>query len=241
MKIFNYIGDLLSGSPETYTQPTFNLIEDTDLVNETVITVNANQTVVTTIPCNKYRGAFIEGLEPGSEITPTGTIDPDNISTTEAQLINGNLTDLTYNNSSAGTVNKSLPAIDLGSVQAVGQLALWWWTNATYMASNYKIQTSIDGTTWTDVYTNLDSTGLQGQRVDFAMSSSFRYARVFCVQGNNASWVVISELKAFSQGQTIKKELDNTVDTVVVCNASSVIEIQNNSSQSKTYTINHII
>ena len=241
MKIFNFIGDLLSGSPETYSQPTFTLVEDIDVIKETIITVPANQIAVTTIPCNKYRGAFVEGEEPGTEITPTGTVDPDNISTTEAQLINNNLTDLTYNNSSSGTVNKSLPGIDLGSVQLVGELSLWWWTNGTYMASNYSIQTSNDGTTWTDVFTNQDSTGLQGQRVDFVMNTSFRYARVFCVQGTNASWVVISELKAFQQGQTIKKELDNTVDTIVVCNASSFIEIQNNSSQPKTYTINHTL
>ena len=49
----------------------------------------------------------------GSDIVPVGTINPDNTSSLGANLINGNQTDLCYNNSSPGSSNKALPAIDL--------------------------------------------------------------------------------------------------------------------------------
>ena len=141
--------------------------------------------------------------DPGDLIDAVGTIDPTNVSTNEAALIDGIYTNLCYNNSSVGTTNKELPAIDLGSVVSVDAIDLYWW-NATYFATDYRIEVSSDGTTWTDV-TGTINLGFIGASTPHNISLggvSCQYIRLFCEVGNNASWVVVSEIEAYSSPST---------------------------------------
>lgn len=195
------------------------------------ITVLANDEIKTTITLQQFIEAFGTISEPGPEINPTGTIDPTNVSTTEANMIDGNLTNLTYNNSNAGTVNKELPAIDLGSPQDISQIVLYWWNN-TYTASNFKLQGSNDGTNWTDIVSNQNSTGVVGTSNNpqtFDVNVNFQYVRVFCVQGNNASWCVISELEVYEQGNQITKNVHD-LDSFEVVEETGCIKFINNGS-----------
>ena len=170
----------------------------------------------------------------GSEIIPTGVVDPTNVSTGEANLINDNLTDLTYNNSNAGTVNKELPGVDLGSDQPVGIFRLHHWTNETFTANSWGAQGAVDGadltlaSSWVDLATGLDSTGLAGQFTDVSISGNYRYLRPFCAQGNNASWWVVSELDVFQAGIGTTEKLVSEIPTLSFqVNASGFIEITN--------------
>ena len=62
--------------------------------------------------------------------------------------------------------------IDLGSAQTISQVSLNW--EAAY-AKSFKIQTSADGTTWTDVYSTTSGTG--GSQT-LAVNGSGRYVRM---------------------------------------------------------------
>ena len=130
----------------------------------------------------------------GPEIIPTGTVDPDNVSSNDANLINWNLTDLCYNNISPWSANKSLPWIDLWSSVAIGIIELYR-RDPAYLSNDFSIQGSNDGTTWTDVVTNQQSTSLGLQQIP--VSWTYRYWRLFNITGTNATYVVLSEMKAF--------------------------------------------
>lgn len=197
-----------------------------------------NSDLTTNIKFSEFVSCFAEINISGGQITPTGTIDNTNVSTREANLINGNLTDLTYNNSNAGTTNKELPAIDLGSSQDISEIVLHWWNN-TYTASNYKIQGSNDGNNWTDIVLNANSTGIVGTSNNpqrFQTNVNYRYIRPFCVQGNNASWCVVSELQVFSLGGVQTMNIFN-VENVIVSEENGFIKFTNNSANNITIKI----
>jgi F5/8 type C domain/Beta-1,3-glucanase len=63
--------------------------------------------------------------------------------------------------------------VDLGSTQAISQVTLNW--EAAY-AKSFKIQTSTDGTNWTDVYST--TTGAGGVQ-NLAVNGSGRYVRMY--------------------------------------------------------------
>jgi hypothetical protein len=63
--------------------------------------------------------------------------------------------------------------VDLGSTQAVSQVTLNW---ETAYAKSFKIQTSANGTTWTDVYSTTTSTG--GNQT-LTVNGSGRYVRMY--------------------------------------------------------------
>lgn len=189
---------------------------------------------------------FIKGtvLVPniGSQLTAVGTVDPDGVSTNDANLINGVLDDLCYNISSPGSANKSLPGADFGAGADPGICRVWWWTNDAYTASNYKIQGSTNGTTWTDIATGLNSTGLAGQSVDITITGGpWRYLRVFCVTGNNATYCVISELEAFeSAAGSVERLLSQYPTYAVGVDNSGFVTVENNSGSSSEITIYYL-
>lgn len=210
------------------------ILNDLPLVNEVPIKQEETQTIATgatatfTATTFGYVNATADVPNQGVEIAAVGVVDPTNVSTTEANLINNNLTDLAYNNSSTGTINKELPGVDLGSSQALGSVDLTHWTNGTYTASNYSIQGSNDAATWTDLATGLDSSSLEGQTTNITVSGNWRYVRPFCVQGNNATFWVVSELDVFAPGVGTSEVFVDQIDTLTVSvNASGNIEITN--------------
>jgi hypothetical protein len=233
---FNKYGDIteIGGIPtdaEDYEGPIYSMLESNDVGKQFVSSFVAGITN-TSIPCSKFVNAFYEKSLPGPEITPVGTVDPTNVSTGEANLINNNYTDLVYNNSSSGTTNKPLPGIDLGSSQLVSIIRVHWWTSNTYMATDYSIQGSNDGTNWTDVASGLSSTGMSGQAIDTVVNATYRYWRVFCVKGENGSWVTISEIEAFGTGSTIQESIINNDNISIICDTTTntiSIEVQSGS------------
>lgn len=207
---------------------------------EKMITVPANDSVSTGSPIGSFVSAWFAGSATGAEITPVGTIDPTNVSTGDASLINDVNTDLVYNNSSQGSANKELPAVDLGSSVAVANVEIWWWNN-TYTAGNYSIQGSNDGTTWSDLVTGLDSTGVVGTAANpqqVAVSGSWQYLRVFCVAPTNASWVVVSEMNVFAPaGSGSLTHFASNSDYSVVDDGGGNSAIVNNSAAPVDFTV----
>ena len=163
------------------------------------------------IPAALDRLAMIDVEVPilGNLIPSVGVVDPDNVTSFEANLNNNNLTDLHYNNQSTGSANKALGALDLGSIQTIGAVALYWWS-ISYYAVNLRIQVSNTGSagSFTDVTPSV--TGVwQGQStipqvVTFTPVNA-RYIRMFCVTGVNATFVVLSEMRAYEPG-SIRRE-----------------------------------
>jgi len=177
----------------------------------TDIVIAPNSEVVTDIKLVDYIDAFVEFLGEGEVIASTGTIDPDNVSTNEANLINGNFTDLAYNNSQQGTDNRSLPGIDLGVAKAFNRVNVYWWRDQ-YTAVDYKIQGSNNGTAWVDLVVGLNSENVianneNPQRID--VDANFRYIRVFSVDGADPNFVVLSELQVLTEGEIEVKNISD--------------------------------
>lgn len=205
-EIVNKEGEVYGSTPEEVVQ-VLNVLFKT--ANIESFTVEGNSEIQTSLKTIEFLSGWVEFESSGGEIVPSGVADPTNVSTGENNLINGNTTDLVYNNSSAGSSNKELPAVDLGAQKLVQNILVWFWNN-TYTSSNYKIQGSNDLNEWIDIQTGLNSTGIVGTNQNpqnIQIDASFRYFRLFCVQGNNATWCVISEMKLFESGAVQKKNI----------------------------------
>ncbi len=175
---------------------------------------------------------------PWSEAIATGTIDPGAVSSWWANLINWNLTDLCYNNLSAWSANKPLPAIDLWTSISVSRID-FYRRSTTYLSTNFKIQGSNNWTTRQDVAINLSSTAVWLQSI--AVTGTYRYWRLFNVTWTNATFVVLSEMKAFAAwvwSTTIS--MMNNNDITLTKNWSDV-EVSNNSTQWLDFIINYLI
>ena len=179
----------------------------------------------------------------GVKINLAGVLDADNVArtSTEAQLINGIFTDLCYNDRTAGSTNLALPAIDLGSSESVGILRVYWWSDPAYLAQDYKIQSSDDGNTWTDVVTGLSSVGFADDYQDIVVNTTARYFRVFCVQGVNASYTVLSEMEAYSLSSTFTRRNAYNLDHVIIeYSTNGSLLITNNYPEDITFFISYI-
>ena len=198
---------------------------------------NGNSATLINVPMRAITWLAAIIPNPGSEIAAVWTVDPTNVSTLDANLINGNLTDLCYNNVSTWSANKPLPWIDLGSSMAIGQIDLYRWS-ATYLSNDFNIQGSDDSTTWVDVATNLSSTAVWLQEIP--VSGTYRYWRLFNVSGTNPTYVVLSEMKAFTVwvGSTTIS-VTNSPDVSLVKSWTDSI-ITNNLGQDLDFIINYL-
>lgn len=206
-------------------------------------------TTASLIPYNTYINAFVTDTivvpsVPGSEVNPTWTIDADNTSTVDANVINNNYTDLFYNNSSQNSANKSLPGVNLGSSTPLASVRLHWWTPATYGTTNGKIQWSNNGTTWTDLVTGITkNTGATGDTTDHSISGSWQYIRFFNVTGQNVSWVVLAEIEVFSVGTPWSSSTEEVLITdynIQLRNNGWLLELCNNDGAARVIEVNSI-
>lgn len=207
------------------------------------ITVSGSTCLVTTIPHDAFMNGYAEVVttSPGTEHTPTGTIDPDANSTWDANMINNNYTDLAYNNSSAWSANKSLPAVDLWASVAVWVARIYRWTPATYGTTDGTIQWSNDGAAWTDLVTGIvQNTGATGDSTDHTISGNWRYIRFFNVTGQNATWVVLSELEVFAVGSTTTEYIHLMNRDVEIKNNGGNLEVCNNEGWDLDIEINSL-
>ena len=140
-------------------------------------------------------GVYYRVYTTGDVIPAVGTVDPTSVSTGDALLINGNLSDLVYNNSSIGSANKPLPGINLGQAYEISRVDVYWW-NSAYRATTFRIQGSQNGVDWVDLTKDLTgvftAAGIP-QTVD--ITGTYQYVRVFSVTGANSSFIVLSELQ----------------------------------------------
>jgi hypothetical protein len=83
--------------------------------------------------------------------------------------------------------------VDLGSSQSISNVKVAW--PATYFAKAFQIQTSPDGTTWTQRYSTTTGTGSATNAVFTAVSA--RYVRVNCTTRNSSSYYGVSEMEVY--------------------------------------------
>lgn len=217
------------------------LSADSAVINSQTLNVPSASCVTSSLAYQGFMNAYAEIITttPGTEIVPTGTIDPGNVSTGDANLINNNYTDLVYNNNTAGTNNKALPAVDLWSTQSVGVVRIYWWSPASYGVTNGQIQGSNNGTSWTPLVTNIVKTsGSTGDFDDYTVSGSYRYYRLFSVSGLNANWVVISELETFAIGTTTSEWVHVFHRDIEIKNDSWFVELCNNEAIALNVEVN---
>lgn len=144
-------------------------------------------------------------------VTPLGTnlalamtsYDPNNYSTFDNNVNDGNLLNFWYNNSSVGSAGKWI-GLDNGSPITVTH-AKWYDYSATsiYQPTQYRIEGSNNGSTWTTLVDissppYLPSTTSDGHLVDLGGSQTYRYFRWYCVTGNNPTYVIIAELELYN-------------------------------------------
>ncbi len=212
-------------------------------INTESVTVADGSCLVTTTDHNRFMNAYVEIVvtTPGAELVPTGTIDPDNTSTGDAQVIDNNYSSLTYNNSSSGTANKSLPAVDLGASLAAWLVRIYWWTPATYGVTNGSIQWSNDGITWVNLVTWIvKTTGATWDFDDYTVSGSYRYYRLYSVTWLNATWVTLAELEVFSIGTTTTNFINIFHRNMEIKNNGGKVELCNNDGATRTVEINSL-
>lgn len=140
----------------------------------------------------------------GSQITSVGTIDPTNTASNDWRIRDGNNFNLVYNNHEPGTSNQPMPGIDLGSSKAVDTIRINWYSSY-YTASNFRIEGSNNGSSWTTVASGLSQTSSVGTGIgnypeDYSVSGTYRYWRMFVVTGTHSTWIAISEFEAFTAG-----------------------------------------
>jgi len=86
--------------------------------------------------------------------------------------------------------------LDLGETASLTQISLWW--HKDYGSTNYNIQVSANGTTWTNAYTALSSSGggVNPYQKNYSLSGSYRYLRIYI---NNAqkTYPIIYEVKIY--------------------------------------------
>ncbi len=172
-------------------------------ISSETVAVDPGTCSMSTTPYKSFMNAFVSIVSGWTwvEFTPVWTIDPDNNSTNDANMIDNNYTNLVYNNSNQWSANKSLPAIDLGSSQVVWTVRLHWWNPQTYGTTNWTIQWSNNGTTWTNLATWIvKNSWATWDTTDHSVSGSWRYLRFFNVTWQNVNWVVLSETEAFGSG-----------------------------------------
>ncbi|MGB1205328.1 MAG: discoidin domain-containing protein [Chitinophagales bacterium] len=214
----------------------------TSLQQQILNVAAGTSTVFSGIAAIGFLSAFANVPDAPTLLTPTGTVDFDNTTTQDANLINGDLTgDLIYNNSSQGTANKTLPAIDFGTPIAVGSINIHWHST-TYVCNSFDLEYSVDGTTWTAIgtYTGVwQGNSVTPQTVSFANIMA-RYVRIRCINGNHPDWFVLREMQAFSPAGSFTQTWLGTIsDVSVIQDANGDIEINNQTSNALDITINY--
>ncbi|WP_242855688.1 discoidin domain-containing protein [Ruminiclostridium josui] len=96
--------------------------------------------------------------------------------------------------------------VDLGAKKEINRLIICW--EAAY-ATQYKIQVSDDGTTWTDVITQYNGTG---KTEDISLSCSGRYLRIYGMQRINYQWPYsIWEIGVYGPESELSADISPTV------------------------------
>lgn len=85
--------------------------------------------------------------------------------------------------------------VDLGAAYSVEKVVIPWYSS--YYAKAYKVQTSTDGSSWTDVYST--SNGSSGTKTHTFTTRDARYVRIYCTSANSSSGYSITELEIWGK------------------------------------------
>lgn len=201
------------------------------------ITQGASATFVSTLA--KFINAWSERTSSGGLLTPVGTIDPTSVSTNDANLVNGNFSDYCYNDSSAGTTNKPLPAMDLGVPKVITNVIITWYS-ATYVANNFKIQgnNSNSPSGWVDLVTGVAGV-MTTQTVNIPSGTpAYRYYRIFTATGNDTSYIVVREMQATGVASPIIEYVNNN-SLYEITNDGGNVSITNNTDSDADVTVSY--
>lgn len=181
-----------------------------------------------------------DAIDPGPEVWGAWTpYDPNNYSTTEANINDWNFWNFRYNNSSSWPTWKRV-WIDLWSSKIIESVKVFDYSSwDTYIANDFNIDYSDDGTNWSTassiVWHNYSPESQWGASYSFP-AQSWRYWRIVCVTPNNSSWWVLSELQIFEQWNNDPYWLQAPLSDIRLI-SSTVTEVVNNTWQDRNYKI----
>ncbi len=153
--------------------------------------------------------AYVTGPEINSINQHDATGDWFNLS----QIRDNIYTNYTYSRYANNPDNLASPSIDLGSAQTVASIRINWYA-CGYGASNFRIEAKNNSPSnnngWTTIRSGLADNGpfpcVSGeypQVIDVSSNTTaFRHWRLYFVNAENNNFAVISELEAFSAGQS---------------------------------------
>jgi hypothetical protein len=127
-----------------------------------------------------------------SQGKPATTSSTENAGTPASAAVDGN----TGTRWSSAAADPQWLQVDLGSTQAISQVTLNW---ETAYGKSFKIQTSANGTTWTDVYSTTTGTG--GTQT-LAVNGSGRYVRMYGTVRGTQYGYSLWEFQVYGAGST---------------------------------------
>jgi hypothetical protein len=160
-----------------------------------------------------------------SEMTPTGSAVT---ASTNDGNVPGNAVDNNLATRWAGSGDGAWIRFDMGAPRTIGYVKIAWYSG-NVRSARFDLQKSTDGTTWTNIATNLQGSGTttNEETFDFADTST-RYLR-YLGHGNTVNaWNSINELSIFidSSSITCQERFNNggPASTWVYYNASGVLQ-----------------
>jgi len=160
--------------------------------------------------------------------------DPGNISTNEANINNGNLADLCYNNSSSGNTSGKILGIDMGSDTIINGVKKYDYSG-TYFDTEWEFIGSddSDASSYDVIFSMTQTSAMNNPNPSYNTfaDQEYRYFGWRCVSSNNVTYSIVTELELFSgTPATVEKELllGTEFDYSIVSNTK--IEVTNKGS-----------
>lgn len=132
-------------------------------------------------------------------------------------------------------------AVDLGSVQTVKSVKIFWENRK---ATAYKIQTSTDGTTWTDVMTSTERPSSTTDVINLTEAVEAQHVRLYIdsftavdPDDTSKSWATVSiyELEVYSNDQALPVVLEPTIETPKKGDTKLVVNLPEEEGYTTTY------
>ena len=207
---------------------------------------NADQSIIITMPEDlpsmvaHVFDPMVQVLTGETLVSPAGVgWDPQNKSTGEANVNNGNYSDLFYNNSLTGNTAGTIFGIDMGAPTAVSAMRRYDY-NASYYDTEWEFIGTNDatGATYTVIFTATQTSANLTPNPYFRAFSeqTFRYWGYRCVSSFNATYTIISEMELMTGTlATVEKELVLGTDYSVNKLNDTQIEVKNLTGEARTF------
>ena len=206
---------------------------------------NVDQSIIITLP-QSMPSTTVHVYDPSVQVltgetlvSPAGTgWDPGNKGTGEANINNGNLGDLCYNNSATGNTSGVIFGIDMGAATAVSAMRRYDY-NASYYDTEWEFIGTNDatGATYDVIFTATQTSANLNPNPYFRAFTevSYRYYGYRCVTSFNATYTIISEMELMTGTlATVEKELIKGTDYSYSKLTDTDIEIKNLTGEMRT-------